>query len=789
MDKLPSYWPHINVDDTRLKAVLEQNGYHFLKKAMSRTEVYLFIVPSKDYTLSQINNGYIREQMLTDGIISFEELEKIENIIATTNQEILEEKRLGFPEKFASLSLDQHQLFAVIPESPRAYADPKKYEYIDSEKGHSNYLYVNMEKLKEFKENNLTIDFSKKLYTNSYGSNFIGNYEFGVFSKRYGINFKIQTDENHATYIIDGNVMENLGNRNYDLSDPIQVAEAKHLGNLRWPNINGAETHLANLLKEKGFQIERIGRSGFEVRNSYAISTADGILNDESLALVQKAISAALGNEKQEQEDTFIKNFNTNSPDSGKTYAVVPTGGEYDREISVPKGFDKIADIRTACTADHRQKISHTYDSLYISSEAMKKDPRRVITLIVPKDMIGSVIGKGGSIIKALGLKYGKHFKVEQSSQEISQLKAKELRNEFSNLVYSSNSEKVLGKVDISLASYPELNNKDREELSAYFKSQIAASEVREQKLKEEKHQQELNSIEKNIKQSFGEEFIRTNDKALKEGIDQYLINNLETLPTVPTDEELAYISENIKRSRNSLRLSHKAEQERKIEHISSSIQDFIQNQERGSEKMVSAIELEQHIRENHANTPFTEGFIEGETTHLERRQQEAALKIQAYKNFDTIAAQEYSKFYNNYEDSGSHGDGYFSCVGKDRRAFGYTQIAYRTGKRLGVLSESFEDAIQYDNPEYKEFTKVCNKIIDFEMPANYENTNPNQQCQDYDLDASNQEPIELTPAQKEAEKEKLRLAKKNAGKEMPKGKSIKGGLDGLASLLGGYEK
>ncbi len=561
------------------------------------------------------------------------------------------------------------------------------------------------------------------------------------------------------------------------MDDTQNNLEITSMEGVDWPRIGGEKHNLADKLKEMGFIVEKIGRSGFDTRNSYKIKTADEKLTPEALTNVEQAIKKVKEIEKQENEDNFKKIFNNNTPDANKTYAVVATGG-YNQDISVPEGYNSIAEIRTACTADHRLKLSHTYDTLFINEEAMKKDKRRQITLFVPKEMIGMIIGKGGSQIKALGQKYGKYFKVEQDPRERSHLKASEIKSTFYLFRYTSNPEEILGKIDISLASYPELNEQDRKEVLEYIQSEMHEREIYQQKKQEEKHQEDLRKLEHNITEHFGTNLLTTDDIKLAEGIAKYLKENNQTLPVIPTTEELNQINENIKSTREDKRREEAANREWEINNIKSAIRSFIADNEKEGE-IIPSERVEQFVREQFPESAYAEQIIEESKNNIQRRQKKAAAKIKAVKNFNKVAAEEFAKFYDNYEDSGPHKENYFDIVGRSRRSWGYSIIAYRTGKRLGILENSFDDVNDYENPEYKDFMELREKIEEFNTPASFEeiqnylvNGLPSEQVEEESLEDIPE--VKLT-------KEEMKEIKK-ASKS--KGQKIQGGLSGLAALL-----
>ena len=143
----------------------------------------------------------------------------------------------------------------------------------------------------------------------------------------------------------------------------------------------------------------------------------------------------------------------------------------------------------------------------------------------------------------------------------------------------------------------------------------------------------------------------------------------------------------------------------------------------------------------------------------------------------------------------------YFSSVGRSRRTEGYRSIAYATGKRLKLLHGSYDDVSHYTHPDYEEFINLTNKVRDVEenrpvIDVNDYIVNPDTYSSYTEEQELEDNPIELTPEEKEARKQMLKSAKAAAKKDMSaKGQktkqttTIKGGLAGLAALLSEREK
>ena len=291
----------------------------------------------------------------------------------------------------------------------------------------------------------------------------------------------------------------------------------ENLTQLEWPRINATSTILKQELEKMGYILEHIGRSGFARRNSYEIQTKDGNITPEAVAKIEQDLEKAKLAVKKIKLATFDKYFDEQSTDEAKTYALVETGYDYDltRLIDSDK-YESVAQICIACTADHRQGYEHTYLELLINKERMKEDERKSITFEVPKDMIGMIIGRGGSNIKTLQQKYGnkhgnKHFKVVQDPKEI---------------------------------------------------------EAEQKRLEEERirnHQYELRSLQRDIQTFMGENFISADEESISVSMVEYIINNKDKLSVQPTQDEMIEMKQKLLAERDDLIVR---ENQRKAEEI-----------------------------------------------------------------------------------------------------------------------------------------------------------------------------------------------------------------------------
>jgi hypothetical protein len=207
--------------------------------------------------------------------------------------------------------------------------------------------------------------------------------------------------------------------------------------------LSGTEKLVAAKLVEMGYTTENHGSSCFMSRRSISVFSKEGQDEQSLEADIERARKEVV----KDKQKAFDEYFAKESADSQKVYAVVRTGYDYalTRERD-PEKYDVVASRICAYTQDYRDGRDHTYQELMIDKEAMKKDKRREITLYVPKDLIGHVVGKGGTNIKNLGQKYGKFFKVKPDPREQYQEKMSALSQLYRD-VASCNVDEFKGKL------------------------------------------------------------------------------------------------------------------------------------------------------------------------------------------------------------------------------------------------------------------------------------------------------------------------------------------------------
>lgn len=699
---------------------------------------------------------------------------------------------------FDDYAVDKNKIFAIVPHS----LDAEQYRLITRDRQKDLYFYADKNRLEQFSSSHQTINLGENILSTVEDKGFYFSetiYNLELCSFRYHIDLKISSAAPDTYYIIDGYYNKNAPKTDIDIDNPDELAKLKHLCSLSWPSINGREVDMADKLQQRGFYVEKIGRSGFANRNSFVIKTKEGILDDDSLAVINQAIHELKAEKEKQKENNFIRQFAENSPDPNKTYAVVSIGGTEDN-LRIPDGYSQIADVRTACTQDHRQGHTHTYAVLFIHDETMMKDKRRQLTLYVPKDMIGLVIGKGGSKIKELGKKYNKFFKIEQSPTEKKRDQLNELDNKISHIIYSDEIKDTMEQINNLVGSSSWLSPQERESIIKNASEKVKSHEEFLQKQEALRRENQLFSLKERLYDSFGEKLIDADDEQIKKGVTDYLQQNKETLTFMPTVEELNQIDEQLRTSRDNKIQMREFQKQEEIQNMADSVRQFMDAAERDG-KIVEAPDVDKYIKETFADSAYIQSALEAGQKEVQRRAEERLIREEAAKNFDRVVNEEFDKFLNNPRNTGVHGVNYFSSVGRSRRTEGYRSIAYATGKRLKLLHGSYDDVSHYTHPDYEEFINLTNKVRDVEenrpvIDVNDYIVNPDTYSSYTEEQELEDNPIELTPEEKEARKQMLKSAKAAAKKDMSaKGQktkqttTIKGGLAGLAALLSEREK
>lgn len=568
-----------------------------------------------------------------------EDIKKFQEMLEQIDKEIIEEDYENADKIFLENIADDAGLCGYIDSIRNV---PDKYVKL------YDNLYLDVEKTKNFSGSGIVLTVREN-DTRRYGTFELGKLVSGRYKSYYEpdyIDVKVNYPDGTHSYIIKYENIENCEHFDLDIRNPKDVEILLFRNELRWPSINGTEREMAERLEKQGFEVVRVGRSGFASRNRYKIKLP-GEITAEAVQEVQQAI------EEQKQQKIlrayldFEQSFYELSEDSNKTYAFVETGYDYSVQFDQNK-YDEVLSAVCAYTADHRQGRGHTYLSLIFDKEKLQNDSRQTIVLYTPKAMIGKIIGKGGKNIKKLEQKYGKRFVIKESPREIlKEAKAAEERKRWEERV---------------------------------------AAEAEERK-----RERNVRDIILQLMKQLGSGIINKKSDELRESIAQYLLDNKDSLQILPNREEL----ETIEKSLLDVQESYKQEQ---IRIIKEKTEIMCKNIDQALNVNNIEIMPKEEVR------PFVENLFKDQEElqalipqvskiyeeKMEKRQVLADIKL------EPLVAARLMDFFENEE---THGYGYFWSVGKDRRRSAKTMIADQVMENIGykipeegIYSDKFTD-------------------------------------------------------------------------------------------------
>ena len=657
--------------------------------------------PVKHYGRSgfESRNHYYIELPDTPEENIIEVIAKINADIEASNREIEQKDLKRADKEFAENALDKDAVFSYLdlgggPSDLQIY-DTSKYEKVGSyrlsacqdSRRHISHIY-----------RTLLCDIEKLKQTDKKVIELSGALgledDLCLFSRKYNISFKAGKN----TYILDGRVLSNVSHFDLDLSKSEDVEKALAQDKLDWPVINATSKQLAAKMEALGYVLEYSGRSGFESRNSIIIKTKDGILTPEIAQKMEEDLKTCKIERKQEKLAAFDTYFDAQSTDKSKVYAVVETGYNYGltRVIDEEK-YERIAKVCIAYTSDYRRGYDHTYAELIIHKERIKKDERKYITFEVPKEMIGLIIGKKGANIQTLQQKFSKCFNVVQDPKE------------------------------------------------------IEAEKKQAEKEQKRKHQNALNSLQNNIREFMGKNFLIADDESIAISMVEYININQAKLPLSPNADELQQMKDNLIKERDEeikrenerkaaeiayqkrLEEERLAEQKRleqeKITEITQTAKTHIQTYaDEHSGAVISNEDFIKFLRDTYQEDELAQKVLAPvQKDFLLKMEEERAMQqrfAEAEKNFDKVAAEEFKKFFESDFETDGHGYDYFNIVGKARRKSAYSMIAQKVSRRLGIeadlhktLEERLLDPRLPDNRIgswlYEE-DKFCDRIVEF---------------------------------------------------------------------------
>jgi len=189
------------------------------------------------------------------------------------------------------------------------------------------------------------------------------------------------------------------------------------------------QTRLAEKLREKGYELEKIGRSGFEARNRYRLRIPEDYIKLKDRIevfcpfLIRSSVEETLDDyEIKTFKDVYLCSFEQEvieplreeikeeakkeireklSPYLGQDYLCLKYGDrvglnlELTREILEEEGYGCVWTYKLH-GGDHRQNIGPTVVGCWV------KRGLKYIRIPAPKERIGKIIGRGGSNIKEI---------------------------------------------------------------------------------------------------------------------------------------------------------------------------------------------------------------------------------------------------------------------------------------------------------------------------------------------------------------------------------------------------
>lgn len=279
------------------------------------------------------------------------------------------------------------------------------------------------------------------------------------------------------------------------------------------------------------------------------------------------------------------------------------------------------------------------------------------------------------------------------------------------------------------------------------------------------------------------------NETELATRMTEYLRENADKLPVTPNMEELESLKTDLLQQQINQQRDKKRLRQALIQRVETELREQIAQQEKETGKILAPSQIglfaqEFYKEDSEAKTVLLES-LKTLNEEAKDRQQQAAAKINAMKQFEIVTDQELARFYSN--DAGSHEDGFFSAVGKDRRRRGYETITERVAKRLGLINSDDKD--NWSSVEWKDYGNLLKKVIDHQQKRSEESREFEYQPE-ISEDAFNQafeeasESLSETAAPTETPEErkaKLKAAKKAVKSGKPE--TTVTGLDGLAAL------
>mgnify|MGYP004631007677 CR=1 FL=1 len=486
-----------------------------------------------------------------------------------------------------------------------------------------------------------------------------------------------------------------------------------------WCSINATNKILADKMEARGYQLKHVGNSCFESRNIYVIKTEDEILTPEVFEKMQQDLEECKLEATEDKLKAFDQYFDEQSVDKNKVYSLVKTGYNYDQtRIQNSDKYETVAEDIIAYTGDGRTGYRHTYQSLVFHVDRIINDKRNFITIEVPQNMIGMLVGKGGRNIKKLEERFGKRFRVVQSAKEKEEQKIQKHKEDLQQLrsdVIDTVGDFVLtaNEQDLQKAvvDYMEVNKHSLpfipsvEELKGIYERLCEVKELRVAE-EAERRQMALESLQIDIEYSFGKDIVSFSDADVAQKTIDYLNENKDKLPVKPNMEELKIMQQNLLTERDERIVEQKqrkkSAKEKMYRAADKIIHNFVYENDRAmpSDEVLKA-GIADFLEHNSDDSDLAKVADNTEKEIILLLQKERHKEQVAEKNFNDTATKVLEKFFHGNESRG-HGKKFFSIMGENKQAAAYDQLANRMMEKLGLSAE--EDyplptikSIQYD--------------------------------------------------------------------------------------------
>lgn len=171
-------------------------------------------------------------------------------------------------------------------------------------------------------------------------------------------------------------------------------------------------------------------------------------------------------------------------------------------------------------------------------------------------------------------------------------------------------------------------------------------------------------------------------EKAIAEGLANYLKENKDNLKALPNKEELNSFKEAALRKKEQEIENKKQRDEIKKREINEIVTNVIKVRESESSSILSAKEVGELIQEQFKEDTEAKPFILETIKTFQTKAKEKLEQQEKLTNIEKIAADKLIEF---FENDDTHGFYYFSNVGKDKRTLGYDIVTKNVMQELGV--------------------------------------------------------------------------------------------------------